>query len=299
MRLLVLTGVAVVVTVAAVQPPSSDPTPQGVELFEPGIISTDGGEAFPSFNPNGAVLYFATHDPNWSAHTLMVSVREPEGWSRPRRLPFSGTHNDRAPRLSPDGSRLFFSSDRPLRHTQGAKRDFNIWMTTPPRVPGGEWSEPIPLPEAINTVRDEYHTSVTSNGTLFFAGREWEGGYGRSDLYQAAYNGGMYGPPTNLGPPVNDELSQPDCYVSPDGRFMILAITDHPEGRGGDDLYVSYRREGGWSRPVNLGEPVNSPEYEYGPTISGRYLYFTSHRRGNGDIYRIPVAELPVELGAR
>ena len=76
--------------------------------------------------------------------------------------------------------------------------------------------------------------------------------------------------------------------------MMILAITDHPDGYGGDDLYVSFNTEGEWGAPRNLGQPVNSFEYEYGPAISpdGQYLYFSSHRRGSADIYRIEVSAL-------
>jgi len=43
-----------------------------------------------------------------------------------------------------------------------------------------------------------------------------------------------------------------------------------------------------------LGAEVNSAEYEYGPAISpdGRYLYFSSHRCGEGDIYRTELEAL-------
>ena len=39
---------------------------------------------------------------------------------------------------------------------------------------------------------------------------------------------------------------------------------------------------------------MNSKEYEYGPSLSpdGRTLYFTSHRRGSADVYRVSVSAL-------
>jgi Tol biopolymer transport system component len=269
---------------------------QEAQLVAPGIISTDGGEAFPALSPNGTALYFSTHGPGWSDHKLVLSHREPEGWGKPQALPFSDRYNDRAPRPSPDGSRLYFSSDRPLPGEAGSG-DYNLWVVE--RRSGGEWDEPTPLPAPVNTERDEYHVVVTADGTLYYAGREWPGGYGKSDIYRATFDGQAYGQPENLGPSINDALSQPDLYISPDGRLMILAITDHPDGFGGDDLYVSYFQHGAWTAPENLGPRVNSDTYEYGPSISpdGRFLYFTSHRRGPGDIYRIAVSDLGIGPG--
>jgi Tol biopolymer transport system component len=273
--------------------PAAGPQGQdGLELFEPGIISTDGGEIFPTFSPDGRTLYFNTHEQGWRNHTLVASSLGPDGWSTPEVLPFSGHgSNDRAPRLSPDGGRLFFSSDRPL--PGGGAQSFNIWVVD--RTANGDWSMPRPLPAPVNTEANEFHTSLTADGTLYFAGQDWPGGLGRSDIYRAKVEENGYALPENLGPPINSELSQTDMYVSPDGSFMIFVITDHPDGYGGDDLWISYFKDGAWTAPKNLGHPVNSPQYEYGPTVSpdGRYLYFSSHRRGLGDIYRIQLEELP------
>jgi Tol biopolymer transport system component len=268
----------------------------GPELFEPGNISTHAGEIFPAFSPDGETLYFNTHESGWTNHTLVMSHRDGDGWSAPEVLTFSGRFNDRAPRPSPDGRRLYFSSDRPLEDGK-SPGDFNLWVVE--RAADGSWGEPRALPEPVNTPNDEWHSSVTADGTLYFSSRDRPAGHGRSDIYRTSSDGSKYSQPENLGQPINDELSQPDLYVSPEGRFMILVITDHPAGYGGDDLYVSYFNDGSWTPPENLGPLVNSPEYEYGPTISpgGRYLYFSSHRRGEGDIYRIEIDRLPVDLG--
>lgn len=53
-----------------------------------------------------------------------------------------------------------------------------------------------------------------------------------------------------------------------------------PDSRGGFDLYISYNRNGVWTKPVNLGDKINSSGNEYSPTISpgGRYFFWTSAR---------------------
>ena len=99
----------------------------------------------------------------------------------------------------------------------------------------------------------------------------------------------------NLGAVINDEHTQPDLLIGPGEDWMVLVIGDHPEGFGEDDLYLSRRTADGWSTPQNLGAPLNTNAYEYGPALSadGRYLYFTSHRRNdNADVYRISVEAL-------
>jgi hypothetical protein len=266
------------------------------ELVQPGVISTDGGEIFPALSPDGQTLYFNTHLAGWSSHRLMMSRLGPDGWGEPEMLPFSGVYNDRAPRPSPDGRVLFFSSDRPLPGASRPRGDFNLW--TVELMDDGSWGEPQPLPPPVTTEADEWHSSLTADGTLYFSSRNRPDSHGFSDLYRARFDGESYSEPENLGSPFNDRRSQSDVYVGPDGSFMVFVITDHPEGFGGDDLWASFFRDGVWTDPVNLGPEVNTSQYEYGPAVSpdGRYLYFSSHRRGLGDIYRIQLSELEVEL---
>lgn len=264
------------------------------ELVGAGVISRDeGDDVFPALTPDGSALYFSRpKGRNWSNQTIMFSRHTSRGWSEPEVAPFSGfQYSDRAPRFSADGNTLFFTTNRPL--PGGTSNDYNIWVV---RRANGGWSDPEPLSGSINTSSPEIHTSVTGDGTLYFASAR-PNGHGRSDIYRAAPRGSDYAEATNIGAPVNTEQSQPDLYVSANGRMMILAITDHPDGFGGDDLYVSRFQNGSWTPPRNLGPAVNTPEYEYGPTLSpdGEYLYFSSHRNGSGRIYRIRLDELGME----
>ncbi len=264
------------------------------ELVGAGVISRDqGDDVFPALTPDGRALYFSRpkEGRGWPDQTIMFSRRAGEGWSEPEVAPFSGSqYSDRAPRFSADGNTLFFTTNRPLPGGTFSANDYNIWVV---RRANRGWSDPEALSGSINTSSPEIHTSVTGDGTLYFASARPDG-HGRSDIYRAERRGQDYAEATNIGAPINTEQSQPDLYVSADARMMILAITDHPDGLGGDDLYVSHFRNGSWTAPRNLGPAVNTPEYEYGPTLSpdGEYLYFSSHRNGSGRIYRIRLAEV-------
>lgn len=264
------------------------------ERIAPGVISTEGGEAFPALSPDGETLWFATHDPDWRHHEVVFSRRGEDGWGAPEVAPFSGGWwSDRAPRPSPDGRRLFFASNRPRSgEKEHDPRDYDIWMVE--REPGGGWGEPRLVPDPVSTASPEYHPSPAASGGLYFASFDRPGGRGRSDLHVARPDGGGW-TVERLGEAINSPHSEPDVYVDPHERFLIVTSTGRPDAFGADDLYLSVRRDDGWSPLVHLGAPVNSEAFEYGATVSpdGRWLWFTSHRGDSADVYRIETAVVP------
>lgn len=269
--------------------PGVSAPPSAPEVFAPGAISSeDANETWITFSPNGREAVFSRYADDFGEQTLYISALGEEGWSAARQAPFSGRWSDRAAYSAPDG-RLFFSSTRPL----GAGEDGDRWRIWVVRRTAGSWGEPEPLPEVVNAPGG-YHPAVAADGTVYWASSERAGGLGRSDIYAASAADGGYGEARHLDPPVNSATSEPDLYIDPDQRFMVLVVTERDGGYGGDDLWLSRRTAAGWTEPVNLGEPVNSAEYEYGPYLSGDWLYFTSHRSGQADIYRVPIRDVAV-----
>ena len=92
-------------------------------------------------SPNGREFYYTIHRADFSAHRIVVSKLDGAAWSHGVTVPFSGKYNDREPRLSPDGRRLYFSSNRPVPPGDTARRrDQDIWMSS--RMQNGEWQPP-------------------------------------------------------------------------------------------------------------------------------------------------------------
>lgn len=263
----------------------------GVERVAPGVISTGRGEGFGSFTPDGREFYHARHTANWSRHTIVVSRLVDGRWTAPEVAPFSGTFSDREPFVTADGRRLFFGSNRP--HPEKADRaSYDVWMVE--RGADGRWGAPQRLPAPVSTEHSELHPVMTASGTLYFASNR-PGGSGSNDIYRTRVENGAWSQPENLGPAVNSAQPESNAYVSGDERFIVIVSDNRPGGLGGDDLWVSERTaDGGWTPARHLPSPINSFEYEYGPTVSpdGRWLYFTSHRRGTADIYRVPLSAL-------
>lgn len=71
---------------------------------------------------------------------------------------------------------------------------------------------------------------------------------------------------------------------SPDGNrlYFLSARADGEEEAGDQDIWYADRIPGGWSEPVNPGEPLNTDGGEFfpSPTQDG-FLYFTHNDKGS------------------
>jgi Tol biopolymer transport system component len=262
----------------------------------PGVLSrADSGESFPSPSPDGRELVFTRHRADWSGHRILFTRRTAQGWSAPQTLPFSGSFNDREPKLSPDGRHLVFSSNRPLRAGEPVRRDLDLWIAD--RLPGGGWSPARHL-EGVNSEAHDFCPVLAADGTLYFVSTRADSGPRRPNIWRARRAGSGYAPPEMLPATLNSGL-ETNVYVTPDQRLMLLSRDGAADGLGGDDLYLSEWRDGTWTPARHLGVPISSYEYDYGPSLSadGRWLYFTSHRRGAADLYRVEARVLGIAAG--
>ncbi|SHG33657.1 PD40 domain-containing protein [Flagellimonas flava] len=95
--------------------------------------------------------------------------------------------------------------------------------------------------------------------------------------------------PINLGAPVNTEYNEFYPAVATNGNLYYTC--DGPEAMGKDDIFFSAFENGSYSKPVALGEAVNSEGFEYNAYISrgDTFLIFGGYNRedglGSGDMY--------------
>jgi Tol biopolymer transport system component len=295
-------------------PYASDKPLREPTVFGEGIISTGDFDSHPAFTPDGRTLYFLRSTPTFSLWTILVSRFENGRWNTPEVAPFSGQYSDADPFITPDGSRFYFISNRPVAGK--SKPDLDIWVM---EKIGAGWGEPKNVGAPINSSGSEWYPTIAANGTMYF-GSDREGGKGRTDIYRSRFVDGKYLEAENLGDPINTPLNEFEALIAPDESFLIL-MGGRPEGLGGFDLYISYNRSGRWTKPVSLGDKINSSGNEYSPMISpnGKYFFWTSTRgfadqpltkrqdyrelmrrlsspqNGLGDIYFVDLAVLNIE----
>jgi Tol biopolymer transport system component len=238
--------------------------------FAPGVVST--GDVFAStFTPDGRTVVFTKFT---APRMTLMSARLINGhWSPPVVLPFSGVYRDLDPSFSPDGSRLYFSSWRPTGLSPGdTTNGADTWYVD--RVAGG-WSAPIRLPEPVNGSDVDMYPSITTHGVLYFD--SFRSRPRRRLVYRSTPSAdGVLGVPEPLDATINADSGASNLFVDPDERYVVFAAI-RPEGRGGSDLYISWRSGKTWTAPRNLGSLVNTDATEFCPFVSrdGRFLYFT------------------------
>jgi Tol biopolymer transport system component len=266
----------------AADEPITDP-----KLFAEGVINTDADTYGPTFTPDGKSLYFAKRIKRGELEHIFVSHFVGGKWGEPRVAEFSGKFFDKEPFISPDGSRLFFSSNRPVEG-ETPNKDFDIWVV---RRAGRGWGAPEHLGAPVGVGGDDDYPSVAANGTLYF-GSTREGGKGRVDLYRVRRVKGKYRTAENLGDAINTPETEADPYIAPDESYLIFTST-RPGGFGRGDLYISFNRKGVWTTPKNLGAKVNTDVFDYTPLVTpdGKYLFFS---RAWGKIYQIDFGALGI-----
>jgi len=148
---------------------------------------------------------------------------------------------------------------------------------------------PINLGEKVNSTDDEYIPLFNADQSLLIFTRLVQGK--QEDLMSTRFLDGMpLESSTALPPPLNSPANEGGHTMSQDGRLIIFTACNRADGKGSCDLYSSKFTSNGWSKPENLGAPINTPHWESQPSLSfdGRSLYFTSKRpggRGGSDIW--------------
>jgi Tol biopolymer transport system component len=93
----------------------------------------------------------------------------------------------------------------------------------------------------------------------------------------------------NAGSPVNSDEDEYYPSVASNGNLYFTA--KYSDSFGKEDIYVSRFENGSYRQPVNLGETINTENYEFNAFIAPdeSYLIFSSYGReddlGGGDLY--------------
>jgi hypothetical protein len=291
----------------AAQLPNPADAPQP-EMIGEGVISTPDDEFGGALSNDGKTIYFDVTVPPHYLYVICESHLVDGKWQKPEVLPFSGLYRDSDPVLSPDGNTLLFASDRPRN---GKDSDsFYIWSST---RTGNGWSQPRALDGPVNSQGSQVFASMAKNGNLYFTS---DRNRGQFDIYRSRLADGKYQEAEDLGPTINGEgIFSLEALIDPDEHYLLIGSFGRQPGLGNSDLFISYRQNGVWTQPKNLGPIINSAAREYSPRISpdGKWFIFSSERgmqtekrdkpftaeefslksrgifNGLGNIYRIPM----------
>lgn len=134
-----------------------------------------------------------------------------------------------------------------------------------------------------------FHPAVSSDSKRIYFTSNMPGGFGDTDIYYVERIGNNWSPPINAGPEINTAGKEAYPFIHDNGD-LYFASNGHP-GLGGFDLFVSKPQGKRWTKPVNLGAPINTRYDDFGICISpnGYEGFFSSNRsggKGKDDIYK-------------
>ncbi len=195
--------------------------------------------------------------------------------------------------ISADGKMIFIYKND-LKDPQS--RGGDIYMS---KIVSGKWRTPENMAKPINTTYWEGGACISPNGKTLFFTSERPGGSGHSDIWMAKrLTKTTWDKPVNLGPEVNSSFDEAGLFLAPDGKTLFFC--SNGKGSMGEyDIFKTTLEGDKWTKPVNLGYPINSAKSD-GPFVlsaDAQTGYFASTRdsgMGESDIYKVDLSNYAV-----
>jgi outer membrane protein OmpA-like peptidoglycan-associated protein len=197
--------------------------------------------------------------------------------------------------ITPDPNAFYCINQ--FKRTGDMNKGFSIIRYRPDSL---KWQFPEPVEiEEYYTITSEVNLTMSFDGQILILSATRHDSRDM-DLYVCfRQDDRHWSAPQNLGSVVNSARRETTPFLSED--HTSLFFSSNRQGNQ-NDLYISKRLDDSWtnwSTPIRLVEPINSDADDAQPyfNMSSGYLYFTSKRDGNSDIFRTRLAPpQPTEL---
>jgi OmpA-OmpF porin, OOP family len=270
-------------------------------------VNSDLAELRPTVSADGNLLFFICE--NHPANTMYNSIpnsqdiwfaeRDSTGkWGDARHLgyPLNTMHYNAVYWISPDNNRILIRG----AFLNGAYNGKGVSLCQLKK--NGRWSEPqmlyIKNYMKFDQGRQSGATMAHDGKTLLLYMTPVKGG-GDNDIYVCFLeNDGTWTEPKSLGKKINSpDTDEMTPYIASDGVTMYFS-SNRKGGVGDNDIWMSTRLDKTWlkwSDPVNLGAPINTPDWDAFFTLDagGEYAYLTTNLNtfGESDIVRVKLLE--------
>ena len=255
------------------------------------VVNSSFSEFAPLITHDGNTLVF-TSDRSDDAYEVksgtnsedVYMTRKMSGvWATPEKIgmPINVKFHEAATYITPDGNTML------LYYEDGGG---DIYTSS---LVDNKWSNPQALNKFIN--HPQYRESsacISRDGKRLYFSSNRPGGRGGFDIYVCLLSeNGQWGRPSNLGSTVNTKGDEEWPFLHADDVTLFFASTGHAT-LGDYDIFKTVLSQGRWSRPENLGYPINSSSYEghFVMTEGGATGYFSSLRKQTetgSDIYQV------------
>ena len=265
-------------------------------------INSEFGESSPVISLDESGLYFTSTrirkdssnfdvvDQNYGNYfdDVYVTYRDKsKKWGEPELLNINEVNSHTATiNVSPDGQQLY------LYISKG--NNGNVFESS---LIGEIWGEPVQMTNDVNSDAWETHVALSADGNTMYFVSDRSGGEGERDIYRSIIlPNGEWSKAKNLGDVVNTEWDEEAPFIHPDGRTLYFSSKGHNSMGGFDIFYTTLQEDGTWTKPENVGYPLNTCDDDlyFVTTPDGLRGYFSSDRPGgfgNDDLYIIYLPE--------
>jgi outer membrane protein OmpA-like peptidoglycan-associated protein len=162
----------------------------------------------------------------------------------------------------------------------------------------GKWTNITSLPFNSPNYSVEHPALSADEKVLYFAS-DMPGSLGSFDIYSVNINKGAFDTPKNLGSEINTDKREQFPFASADNKLYFSS--DGHLGYGSLDVFVSDINGNEYSKPINVGLPLNSnlDDFAFNIDSNTKEGFFASNReggKGSDDIYQFKeIKDLIVE----
>lgn len=192
--------------------------------------------------------------------------------------------------ITKDGSTVYFTRDnfdgKRLKGDKNRVSHLKIYKAV--RGQHNNWINVKELPFNSEDYSCGHPALSPDEKTLYFVS-DMSNGFGGTDIYKVSILGNnTFGEPVNLGEKINTEGREMFPFIKNDGTLFFAS--DGHLGLGALDIFESKLQEEDYTKPVNLGAPVNGPFDDFAFVINKEHTFgfFSSNREGgigDDDIY--------------
>jgi len=193
------------------------------------------------------------------------------------------THESNAT-FSQDGKTMYFSRTNSKRVKVGNEKFASVKIFRAELI-NNEWTNITETPFSSDVYSTE-HLFLSKDGKRLYFASDMPGTLGSMDIFYVDINAdGTYSAPVNLGDTINTIHREQFPFLSEDGTLYFAS--DGHEGLGGLDIFMSKNYNGVYTKPLNLGQTINSNSDDFAYVLDEKNNkgYLSSNRKGTDNLY--------------
>lgn len=155
---------------------------------------------------------------------------------------------------------------------------------------GDNWTLPVEFDSRVSNNHIASHFFINEHEDRIIFSSEEQNSLDIHESFKDPETG-KWSKPSPFHSNINSVHIEDSPYLSPDENTLYFC-SDRPGGVGGMDVYISTFNgaDYSWSKPVNMGWPINSPDNEFhfkmnSDQKSGYFVSDRLHTKGDFDIY--------------